>query len=536
MKKNVSKILALALAVIMAASVLSVTAFAADNTPIVYVHGDNTIYKTTEDGQRVGLFDDGEYVEQFKDGLVPLLAKAVVTGDWTEYSDHALSVFLPAVEGFAPNPDGTLPEGSGIDWSWSESTLRPTMWFGSEPVYEFYTDSRLSPLVIADQINEFVQAVKRRTGFDKIHLLGRCEGTAFVSAYLYKYGPETNYADIDMLFYINGTMNGVGYADALMSGNVTIPATAGYNFIHHLDSYTGLFNEMDLSGSEEILSLLTDTIEMLHETYGLEITVDLIEKIYTGLKDVFFAKLLKAYWGVSLGFVSCVNEHFEDYVNYIFQEEGDKELYANIISQARDYHENVQVRLPEILQNAKNSDVNVIVVAEYGTQQYPISEDCELIGDYMISVERQSFGATTSKVTETLPESYIQAQTDKGLGDYISADKQIDASTCLFPDNTWFIKNLIHDFPAQMNALLGEIGRDRNSDIHTTHYGQFLNYQESLSVFEPLQAENVNDMQWESEEPGVGTRNMLQRFLDFFKKFIEWIQVFVAGIVSHSAA
>ena len=32
-----------------------------------------------------------------------------------------------------------------------------------------------------------------------------------------------------------------------------------------------------------------------------------------------------------------------------------------------------------------------------------------------------------------------------GYGDFISPDKKVDASTCLFPDTTWIMKNKHHD-------------------------------------------------------------------------------------------
>ncbi len=535
MQGKAKKLLALMLALTLVFPVGLLAASAAgSNVPVIYCHGDQTIYKTDEDGVRHQLFDDDEYLTKFTDGIVPLIAKSIVSGDWTEYTEKALDVFLPAFEGYAPNPDGTLPENSDIEWHWSEATLRPAYYMGSHPVYEFHPDSRLSVMVLADQVEEYVQAVKRRTGAQKIILMGRCEGTAISSAYLYKYARPVNYANLESVWYINGTVNGCAYADAVLSGTVSIPANGGYYFLRNIDSYTALGEQLGGEMDAEILSLLKDTIEMLHETYGIYLTVDLVQRVYDALKDIFLAKLLKAYWAIMPCFVSTANEHYEEYKDYIFAEEGDKEKYANIIAATDDFHYNVQVPLADYLLEAAAAGVSVNAIAEYGTQQYPLNDECEYIGDFMISVESQSFGATTSKVNETLDQKYINRRTAEGKGKYISPDKQIDASTCLFPDNTWFVKNLIHGFPAQLDRFLGVLLADPANTVDTTKYGQFLQYDENQYEFYAATETSENDMVWENEDPGSGTRNFATRVGNFLIKIINFVRSIIDGIVAHA--
>ena len=533
MQGKAKKLLALVLALTFLFPAGMLVSSAAPVTPVIYVHGDQTIYKTDEDGVRHQLFDDDEYFAKFTDGIVPLIAKSIVTGDWTEYSEKALDVFLPAFEGYAPNPDGTLPENSGIEWTWSESTLRPAYYMGSRPVYEFHPDSRLSVMVLADQVDEYVQAVKRKTGASQIIMLGRCEGTAIVAAYLYKYSRPVGYTDLESVGFINGTVNGAAYADAVLSGTVSIPADGGYYFIRNLDNYTALAEQMGgIDG--EILSLIKDTIEMLHETYGIYVTVELIDRIYDALKDVFLAKLMKAYWAIMPCFVSTVNEHYDEYRDYIFAEEGDKEKYANILAATDDFHYNVQVPLNDYLLEASEAGVTVNVLVEYGSQQYPLNDECELVGDFMISVKSQSFGATTSKVNETLDQKYINRQIAAGKGKYISPDKQIDASTCLFPDTTWFVKNLIHGFPSQLDKFLGVILQDKNNTVDTTKYVQFLQYDQNQPEFFPAEEVNANDIVWDNEDPGSGTRNFLARAGAFLVKIINFVRSLIDGIVGHA--
>ena len=531
MKKTAQKLLSLLLAVtLLVAAVPVLTAFAADSTPVVYIFGKQDIYKTDENGNRVNMFDDGDYLNQLMDGALPMIAKGALTGDWDEYVDHALGVLLPAFEGFAMRPDGTLPEGTGILWSWSESTLRPEYTLEGHPVFIFRPDSRLSPMVIADQINDFISAVKRKTGAQKVIVASRCEGTALASAYVYKYEKDNGFAGLDKLILINSSVNGVGYVDAMMTGNVVIEPKSAYRFLHNIDAYTKIFSETDTTLDAETLSLVSDIVEALHETYGINLTAALLERMYGQLKDSFFAPLIRAYWGVSLAFVSCVNDHYEDYADYLFGDQ--KDVYANLIAQADDFHYNVQLHEAELLKDAEAAGVTVNVIVEYGIQQYPLSADSELIGDYMISVEKQSFGAKTCKLDETLSDAYIQERTEAGFGDYISPDRQIDASVGLFPDNTWYVKNLIHAFPWQLDLLEAETMQD-GASVRNTACGQFLNYKPEEPRFVKAEAVNDNDYHFENEEP-TGVKNVVDRLIALFKRVIAYVKDIIAGIVGHA--
>lgn len=531
MKQYSRKVLSVLLAAVLLAGALpALFAYAADDTPIVYVHGKQDIYKTDEDGSRVELFGDGDYLDRLLDGAVPLIAKGVLSGDWDEYVDHALGVLLPAFEGFAMRPDGTLPEGTGINWSWDERTLRPDYNAGRHPVYIFRPDSRLSPMVIADQIHEFVEAVKRRTGAAKVNIASRCEGTALAAAYLYKYEKDRNFSGVEKLIFINSSVNGVGYVDAMMTGNVTIPADGAYRFLHNIDAYTKIFSETGTSLDADAMSLIHDVVEALHETYGINLTAAMLERMYGQLKDSFFAPLIRAYWGVSLSFVSCVNDHYEDYADYLFGD--NKDEYALLIAEADDFHYNVQAHVGEMLKDAERAGVAVNVIVEYGIQQYPVSEDCNLVGDYMISVEKQSFGATTVNLDETLPESYIRERTEAGYGEYISPDRQIDASTGLFPHNTWYVKNLIHTFPWQLDLLEVETMKD-GASVASTPGGQFLNYVPEEPTFVRAEAENPNDYHFAEEEP-TGVKNVVQRLIALMRRLIERVRGIIAGIVGHA--
>ena len=258
--------------------------------------------------------------------------------------------------------------------------------------------------------------------------------------------------------------------------------------------------------------------------------------IYEKVKDTLIAPIIREYWGISGSYVaSTVCDYYEDFKDYVFPTAEDKALYAPILAKMDDFHYNVQQNLRDDILAMKAAGASVNVFAEYGSQQYPLNEKTEYVGDYMLSVEDQSFGATVAKVDGTLDEAYIKAQEEKGLGKYISPDKQIDASTCLLPDNTWFIKNMIHEFPYQLDNLICEVLQNPANTVDSIEkYPQYLNYQKDDSLLRPLEAENENDMEWENPDPGSGTRGFIEIVRGLLEKLVAFIKGIINGIIGHA--
>ena len=106
----------------------------------------------------------------------------------------------------------------------------------------------------------------------------------------------------------------------------------------------------------------------------------------------------------------------------------------------------------------------------------PTCQSANNIADTFVSVTSSSFGATTGTIYEPLSDEYIAAQQEKGLGKYISPDKNIDASTCLLPDNTWFIKGVRHSewTYAEDMLLMTVVTSDRQLTIDDFDESQFM--------------------------------------------------------------
>lgn len=101
--------------------------------------------------------------------------------------------------------------------------------------------------------------------------------------------------------------------------------------------------------------------------------------------------------------------------------------------------------LTELLKAAEADGVNIRIVSKYGFQMLPVLESLDEQGDVWTTTRFSSLGATVSKIGTTFSDEYIESRKALGYEKYISPDRQIDASTCVFPEYTWFLKNAIHD-------------------------------------------------------------------------------------------
>lgn len=185
--------------------------------------------------------------------------------------------------------------------------------------------------------------------------------------------------------------------------------------------------------------------------------------------------------------------------------------YAGLIEKVENYHENVQLKFAESTKAQAERGIEFSNIVKYGKQSIPVTENSNDLSDALVTVEESSFGATAVKVGETFSEEYIDNAVVNSTAKYISPDKQIDASTCLSPDTTWFVKNLQHkEFPECMNGLVSNIVNNEGYNVFSDNeYPQYLVYDKETDSMSAMTAGNYNTtVRWEVT------------FFDALKKFL----------------
>ncbi len=444
-KKIVSVILAITLTVV--AFVMPVSA--AKVYPLVIVDGifSTNLYKNVGTDEQAPAFatDDAALEAMIKDVLGAFIGGCINYGvnkkDYNGFADKFYPVVNKYIEPIGFNPDGTPVDATvGFvqnDKPMSEYTDEEKAGlsvfaevyaeeFGEENVYNFSYDWRVSPIDSAAALDEYINNIKDEIGVKKVNVVAHSMGANVVLAYLSAFGGKS----INNLVFTSPAWQGTSLA-----GNVAI------NNI-----------EFDMFTVENYL------VQMANVSATTHITAFIISYIatYDGLSKEYFGDINKAVAGIlprlytdtvipyiagMPGFWSLIPaEDYEAGKEFLFGDSIDAQLEAKI-----DAYNEIQTNAKTVVEDAMDDGMNFGIVVGYNCQMIPLSDEYEQ-SDTIIDVKYATGGATCSKYLQAFDDwtnIYKQKVTDGH--NHVSWDYKIDASTCMFPEQTWFYKNLQHN-------------------------------------------------------------------------------------------
>lgn len=456
--KTLKKSLSLILALIMMLSCTSVISYAVqdyDHLPQIYIEGfeSKQIFHKDDTNRENSLFFpiNGDKMISNLMQYEKYLKQAVAEGD-PDLLYTYLCLWMQDCFGLvALKEDGYTSHDDVIV---EETTLN----YKGNGKYVFRHDCRLSPVDIADELAQYVKEVQAHSGSQKYELAASSFGASVALAFINEYPEEKE--NIDSLVFCVPSINGVNFAGELFSGNFDIDPDALLAFL------------ADMNLGEE-LSLL---LEVLNKTGTLDAMLEhflepalkaaLLRALQTTVHDIFGT--MPSMWS----FVD--DRYFHDALEYTYGENwaDDNHEYAVLIDRITYYHENIMMKSEDIIETAIDDGLKVSIISKYGDPPFPLSSEGNFTGDGFVALDVASFGATCALNGEQLPADYVQAN-DCGRN-MISPDRAVDASTCLLPDNTWFIKGLWHgektdDYYNLINTILYE-----DINVLNDRYPQFL--------------------------------------------------------------
>ncbi|MBQ8782577.1 MAG: hypothetical protein IJZ57_02250 [Clostridia bacterium] len=416
-----------------------------------------------------------------KETFVPCLeelAKGMIINDYSAYAEEFNASWSPIFKDLILDPNGDVTNGSYTKFHTETAHLE-----GKSSGYgvwdcRFWYDWRKSPIETAHELKAHIDTVLELTGKDKVQLIGRCYGANVVATYLelYKDHAKTYVSDIS---YYSSSIMGIDFMSALFSGQIKIENESFNSF---LDFY---INEQGLIGDENCADLATALFEILYQARLLGLTGDALMSFINNFKADLFPLLLRNTFGGWLSYWAMVTpELYEQARDFVFDTEEVRAEYAGFIAKADEYYYTVQVNVVDTMLEMKEAGINFNIFVKYNFPEFPLYEGSATQGDGDTSVYRQSFGATAADYGKVLSEDYIASVSDENMK-YVSPDKKIDASTCLFPDTTWFVKDLHHNYFYPLQDPSVEIMR-YDLTVESEKYPQYMVNvnNESLTVLE----------------------------------------------------
>ncbi len=450
--------------------------------PILFIDGINAVDLLLDAGtknEKVAFpFTADDVISLIKDNLGAVWD--ILDGDFSQESEDALvNAVIALLENVAMNDDGTSRHNVEVDWlypletrehedggepqapsigdrlnelkNWFKSLFqRPTEELTEEEMmqllmqrdstYKFRYDWRLDPYELADRLHDYIDYMKELTGFDTVSLVGFSQGAAVLNTYLSVYG----YDDLETVIWCCGAHNGVELAGQLFTGRISVDNEALTRF---------LSDPEQRDSSAELLSAVVQQLNALGLTGNiLQYTNKIIDKL---LADGAIRRIIRETMGKMPAIWSLIgDEYYEEAKAYVFNEPGDAERFAALLETIDAYHYNVQAHSAEIMARAKAATGKIGVISKYGRRLLPVIDNAGIQADGTIDVKGTSCGATAADFGLTLGPDYRQAVNDGH--NHLSPDGVIDASTALYPDYTWFIKNLEH---SSISKYMGDLFR-----------------------------------------------------------------------------
>lgn len=437
MKKVISLLLAVIIAVSIPATVLADNnGCSCDTAPVVYVRGfGGAIYKVEEDGTQTNAFafDADKITPHIGDIFVAVFS--LITGNADSFSKSAGNILGGIMGDLACTYGGeslhnivpTASDPTNVD-KHKDFTLEISAEDRRDAMYDFEYDWRLDPMVIADDLNTYIEEVKAVTGHDKVVLRCHSEGNCVAAAYLYKYG----HSSVEKICMMAAAANGINLVGQLFTRDISLKDKGG-EIAYFVASL------MQGSESAELISALLD---VLNDIGLLDSVCNMLNDALVGdVLDTLYDEVLVdsfATWPALWTFVP--DTYYENAKQAMF---GTDAKYSALIERIDSYHYNVQKNLPKLLADAKQDDVSLIFFSQYNFAPIPVYEENLSMGDMLVETKYTSFGATAASYGKTLDLDFNSENAK-----YYSKDKIIDASTCLYPDYTWFIRGINHaEFP-----------------------------------------------------------------------------------------
>lgn len=503
------KLLAVFLSLIMMLTLIS-PAFAAEEkcdcgfNPVIYVAalGSATVYENPGTDAEKALFrpETMPLVTEAVSKILPTIP-SLMAGNFDSFGDALIGFVNSAFGALALDGDGNSRENVYAPEEYPESSDH-----GIEHSFYFGYDFRLDPYTHADRLHETIQMMKELTGHDKVQLKASSMGGVVTMAYIERYGTE----DIETIIFQNCPIKGTAVAGELYCRKFEINKDALLNYA--LDAIPSL--EQDF-----LQGFLYGLATALDDAGVWTFLVSIADVIVENLLDRVYDEALIPIFGTLPGIWSFVpDEYYEEAKTVML----DETTQAGLIEKLDAYHYNVQNKAEELLQEA-NKNTKIYIVAGYDIQRTPLVTAYMNTSDGTVDTKYASVGAITADIRSTLPEGYTQQVNDGH--NHISPDFCIDASTCALPEQTWFVKDMLH--------CTTHDGHDKLYELMLTSEEQF--YVDSYEEYPQFMQNNIPDMTFDKVE-NLTPAEMFRKQPNFtnlvmlLRSYIEMIKSFFAGL------
>ena len=498
------KIFSLCLAAIMLLSLSSV-AFAAEEVkqdcPVIHIPGfySSNVYGDVNDPDTLLELPSADVIIDFvKEEFAPALVAFCIDRDTDKLATNVCEKINELLFSHWFNePTGDAKEGSGIVFDATPDGVT------SASKLTFRYDWRGDLTDIADDLADYIDYVCAESECEKVALSAHSFGSNLILAYLAEYGSSK----VSAIIFDSPACNGVAVVGNLLTGKVTLDS-----------EFIGYFLKSTLGEAEyaRLISSVFDILE-LAEIPGLATTF--LDEIIETLAPAVYAETLAplfGYWPAIWAMVP--DSQIDEAMAYIFDDVLKDEDLSVLKARIETYNTDVRETREAVLKSFDASG-NFAILSRYGSPAFPLTDASDLIGDTVIETKASSLGALTAPVGDYFSEEELEGVPEE----YISPDKTVNASTCMFPEKTWFINNAGH-FETHLTESYYDffLFAEEELTCDKTDFGRFCTFDK----------ESVTLMKDTSEPHKEEKPSALERLFNFLRALFEQIGAFFRNIFS----
>ena len=314
-----------------------------------------------------------------------------------------------------------------LDWTYRMVPMKSLVdEIGEDHVYFFTFNLVGDPMDSADDLDEYIEMVKKQTGHDKVTLLPVSLGGTILTAYLEKYG----HGKIDQIVNAVACLDGTDIVADMMAREWRLED----EYLYH-QFMTNIFVESE--GSPTLGYLINSLLHIIPRS-GVEA---LLSGAISGILDTLMLNCPQ-FWAML--------------PSYRYEALAERYLTDKPVLKARtDSFQKARLNLKQNILDAVADGVRVNSIAganlDLGEEMYTyfniVASAEKVNSDGIVNLASTTLGATGAAGKNTLDNVDYEKNTYcKNPGhNHISPDNMVDTSTAVLPDNTWIFLNQHHE-------------------------------------------------------------------------------------------
>ncbi len=314
-----------------------------------------------------------------------------------------------------------------LDWTYRMVPMKALVdEIGEDHVYFFTFNLVGDPMDSADELDEYIEMVKKQTGHDKVTLLPVSLGGTILTAYLEKYG----HGKIDQIVNAVACLDGTDIAADIFAREWRLDN----EYLYH-QFITNIFVE---SEGKPTLGYLINTLLHIIPRSGVEA---LLSGTISGILDTLMLNCPQ-FWAMlpSYRYDALAVRYLSD---------------KPVLKSRTDSFQQARLNLKKNILDAVADGVRVNSIAganlDLGEEMYTyfniVASAEKVNSDGIVNLTSTTLGATGAAGKQTLDDVNHQKNTYCSNPDHnhVSPDNMVDTSTAILPENTWIFLNQHHE-------------------------------------------------------------------------------------------